>query len=267
MDLRTLASAVVLSALPALAHAETCLEGSNAFINPVRRQATEGVETVFVDPVYATSRNFTGEPLSGYAAEKVWIHPDALKILESETENVQGRLKALFLKKGMTEAQAQAESDRYFFLIKDAYRPYRATVAMNAYRNKVNSDTDTSNNIGSGWIAGDISNHNRGYTVDRTLVRKMEDGTSKEVWMGSRFDEFNPTSYLYTSKDSGMVVSGRSHTAQDDVWAYGGAYHVTGLETGAVRSALASTQGSEYWREWWHSTLIAGGACYDTPIQ
>ena len=257
-----------LSLLPSIAQAETCSDASNDFVNPERTQTADSVNRVYVDPVYATEGNFTGRPLDGYSAKKVWIHPDALEVLQEDTPALQGRLKTHLMKAGMDERQATQESARFFYLIKDAYRPFRATTDMNRWRTKVNSDSDPSNNVGSGWIAGTVSNHNRGYTVDRTLVRKMDDGTFREVWMGSHFDEFNSNSYLMSEGGSSHIVGGRGHSSLDDKFAYGGSYFVVPqLSTSDLRKILADAPGSDYWMEWWHTTIQSGGTCYDRPIQ
>lgn len=242
----------------------TCPDADNPFVNIEPYQSSHNGEVVAVaDPVYATDRNFTGAVVPGYeqnTAQKVWLAPDAISALNDALHSVQAKIA---IKIGTANAQ------RIRFIVKDGYRPHRATQAF--------VDYDRTNHLGlatNGWVAGGISGHNRGYTVDLTLGYVNDAGVLQEVWMGAHFDEFNSHSNHGTG---GRTVDVRtdSHLSYDDPAnrPHDGYIVLSDITTLELRTFLKAGMGeaffSSYSNEYWHYILRGHGdaQCYDRPIQ
>lgn len=242
----------------------TCPDADNPFVNiePYQRSHNDTVSAV-ADPVYATDRNFTGAVVPGYekdTAYKVWLATEATSALYDALRSVQAKIAT---KIGSENAK------RIRLIVKDGYRPHRASQAF--------VDYDRSHHLGlaaSGWVAGGISGHNRGYTVDLTLGYINDDGILQEVWMGAHFDEFNSNSNHGTG---GRAVDVRT----DDRLSYDdpanilhdGYIVLSGVSTLELRNFLKAGMSeasfSSYGTEYWHYTLKGHGdaQCYDRPIQ
>jgi D-alanyl-D-alanine dipeptidase len=105
----------------------------------------DAVPGIRLDIRYATANNFTGAVLPGYAVAGAWLRTDAAKSL------------AL--------VQADLAREGLGLLVHDAYRPARASEAMVTWaRQSRRGDL-----LEDGYVAR-RSNHNRGTTVDLTLV-------------------------------------------------------------------------------------------------
>jgi D-alanyl-D-alanine dipeptidase len=141
-------------------------------------RVTDAAPTIREDIRYATSNNFTGAPLPGYELPAALLRPDAAAALA----RVQGRL----------------ARQGYGLLVWDAYRPVRATLAMVDW-----AETSGNEWVLDGWVAR-RSNHNKGNTVDLTVVRL---DTGAPLDMGTAFDHFGDESR--TSNAAGQVAANR----------------------------------------------------------
>jgi D-alanyl-D-alanine dipeptidase len=170
--------------------------------------------TVRVDIRYATADNFTGRPLPGYERAAALLRPDAARAL--------GRV------------QARLRADGLGLKVFDGYRPIRATQAM------VNWATRSGNEwvLEQGYVARQ-SGHNRGATVDLTLVRLA---TGEEVEMGTPYDTFSEAAH--TANATGEVRANRQRLV----------------------SAMAAEGFANYDKEWWHFRLPGEHSALDVPI-
>jgi D-alanyl-D-alanine dipeptidase len=96
---------------------------------------------------YATSDNFTGAPLPGYAAAGAWLLTPAAEAL--------------------AKVQRDLQKEGLGLLVFDAYRPRRASLAMYNWAKRLGK-TELFN---QGYIALH-SGHNHGNTIDLTLTNK-----------------------------------------------------------------------------------------------
>lgn len=184
---------------------------------------TDVESTIRLDIRYATANNFTGDTLPGYEKAVAALRPNAAAALA----RVQRRLRdqGLGLK------------------IYDAYRPIRATRAMVLWAER----TGNQRVLNEGYVAR-TSNHNRGNTVDLTLVR-LSDGA--ELNMGTPYDTFSEAAH--TANATGEVAQNRQRLVE----------------------AMAAEGFRNYDKEWWHFTLGNGDdqpraldvplRCFDAP--
>lgn len=128
--------------------------------------------TIRVDARYATANNFTGAPLAGYQAPRIWLRREAAVALA----RVQVRLRASGL--GL--------------LIFDGYRPVRATLAMVKWAEQ----TGRQDLLENGYIAR-RSRHNQGVAVDLTLV---DLASGAQLDMGTPFDTFSETAHTANAR-------------------------------------------------------------------
>jgi D-alanyl-D-alanine dipeptidase len=154
---------------------------------------------------YATKNNFTGAPLPGYTPGIAWLTIDAAEALAT--------------------IQSDLAPEGLGLLVYDAYRPIRATQAMVRWAEK----SERSDLLGDGYIARS-SNHNRGNTVDLTLV-DLESGEPLD--MGTPWDTF----------------SGQSH--------YAAATGAPMENRRRLRDAMRRRGFVPYNKEWWHFTFEA----------
>ena len=174
---------------------------------------TDAAPTIREDIRYATPNNFTGRALPGYEEPAALLRPDAAAALA----RVAGRL----------------ATQGYGLLVWDAYRPLRATLAMVEY-----AETSGNEWLLDGWVAR-RSNHNKGNTVDLTVVRL---DTGAELDMGTPFDHFGEESV--TANASGAVAANRR----------------------ILLDAMRAEGFSNYAQEWWHFTHSADAQPVDVPI-
>jgi D-alanyl-D-alanine dipeptidase len=152
-----------------------------------------------VDLAYLTDHNFTGRRLRGYCREWALLLDPAARDL--------ARVHRYLRRRGLG------------LLIRDAYRPARASRAMVRWAQR----------SGRGELVGTYiarrSRHNTGSAVDLTLVRAAD---GRHLRMGSRFDELSV-------RANTLHASGRA------------------LHNRLVLDAAMERFGfSGYWREWWH---------------
>ena len=228
----------------------TTFAATNPFVS-VERYSQNRNAPVLVDPVYATTRNFMERILPGYEAEKAWTHPEIVEdlIAVNKTLNQYG----------------------FQVLVKDAYRPIRASEAMMQW-GREQEQAGKGKHIGK-WVAyinraeGKYSGHNYGRTLDVTLATL----NGQEVWMGSQFDEFSRYSEFYNARD-------KKH--EDDKMAFAGKgyfVHPTKsifelrelLRTAMSTSFTPYSSSKENTAEWWHFTSkkIPATKAYDDVIQ
>lgn len=176
-------------------------------------RVTDAAPTIREDIRYATANNFTGAPLPGYEVPAALLRPDAAAALA----RVQERLRR----------------QGYGLLVWDAYRPVRATLAMVDW-----AETSGNEWVLNGWVAR-RSNHNKGNTVDLTVVR-LDTGEALE--MGTGFDHFGDESR--TSNASGRIAANRR----------------------ILLDAMRAEGFTNYSQEWWHYTHAADAEPVDVPI-
>ena len=174
--------------------------------------------TITVDLRYASSNNFVGVPIDGYASNKL--------ILTHKT--------ALALK----EIQKDINRLGYSLKVFDAYRPQRAVNHFKRWAKDIN-DTLTKqayypreqkkNLFKHGYIAS-RSGHSRGSTVDLTLIDLT---TRKEIDMGFPFDFFGKESAVYYQEITDQQRKNRA----------------------LLRAMMLKHGFRIYTKEWWHFTL------------
>ena len=174
---------------------------------------TDAAPTIREDIRYATPNNFTGRALPGYEVPAALLRPDAAAALA----RVAGRL----------------ATSGYGLLVWDAYRPLRATLAMVEY-----AETTGNEWLLDGWVAR-RSNHNKGNTVDLTVVRL---DTGAELDMGTPFDHFGDESR--TANASGQVAANRR----------------------ILLDAMRAEGFTNYSQEWWHYTHATDAEPIDVAI-
>ena len=157
-----------------------------------------GFETLDLAHDYHGSDNFTGAPLPGYEAPGAWL-------LEEPAQALQ-------------RVAADLDARGYRLVVRDAYRPVRATLAMCDWAER----TDQAHLLDEGYIARK-SGHNHGHTVDVTL---RKDGVDLDF--GSAYDHFGPESH--TKNATGDAAENRALLVE--------AMHAEGWKN--------------YSKEWWH---------------
>jgi D-alanyl-D-alanine dipeptidase len=136
--------------------------------------------SIRIDARYRDSGNFTGAPLPGYGANRLFLRREAAAALG----RVQERLRARGL--GL--------------LVWDAYRPVRATEAMVEWATR----TDQVHLLDDGYIAR-RSRHNLGVAIDLTAV---DTATGRPLDMGTPYDTFGAEAH--TANATGEVARNRA---------------------------------------------------------
>lgn len=177
-------------------------------------RVTDAAPGIREDIRYATANNFTGAALPGYEVPGALLRPDAAAALA----RVQDRL----------------ARQGYGLLVWDGYRPVRATLAM----------VDWAERSGNEWVLDQgyvarRSNHNRGNTIDLTVVR-LDDGQPLD--MGSPYDHFGVESH--TANASGQAAANRR----------------------ILLDAMRAEGWTNYTKEWWHYTHASDAQPIDVPI-
>ncbi|HEX8359442.1 MAG TPA: M15 family metallopeptidase [Longimicrobium sp.] len=185
------------AASPALApDAQRCsVSGADRMENVQRVDST-----IRVDVRYATRNNFTGERLPGYDRPLALLRPEVARAL--------GRV------------QARLRAEGLGLKVFDGYRPVRATLAMVDWAERTNRRWV----LDQGYVARE-SGHNRGHTVDLTLVRL---DTGEELDMGTAYDTFSEAAH--TANATGAVRANRDRLV----------------------AAMKAEGFENYANEWWH---------------
>ena len=176
---------------------------------------TEAAPGIREEIRYATADNFTGAPLPGYETAAALLRPAAAAAL--------------------VRVQRRLEPRGLGLLVWDAYRPVRATLAM----------VEWAERTGNAWVLEEgyvarRSNHNRGNTVDLTVV---DFRTGAPLDMGTEYDHFGQASH--TANASGAVLRNRR----------------------ILVDAMAAEGWENYPQEWWHFTLPGDDGFLDVPIR
>lgn len=163
---------------------------------------TAAVPGVRLDIRYHGADNFTGAPLPGYGAAGAWL-------LAAPAAD-------------LARVQADLAAEGKGLLVYDAYRPLRGTLAMVAWAVR----TGQSSLLDNGYIAR-RSNHNRGNTIDLTVI---DLATGAPLDMGVPFDTLDERSH--TRNATGDVLARRLH----------------------FLDVMRRHGWVNYWKEWWHFT-------------
>jgi D-alanyl-D-alanine dipeptidase len=135
--------------------------------------------TIQVEMRYATTNNFTGAVIPGYAGNRAFLRREAAHAL--------------------ARAQRRAMEAGYTLRVYDAYRPVRATLAMVDWTQRVGRE----DLLRDGYIAS-RSRHNLGLAIDLTLVERS---TGRELAMGTPYDTFSAAAH--TANATGEVARNR----------------------------------------------------------
>lgn len=171
--------------------------------------------SIVLDVRYATRDNFTGAPLPGYEVPRALLRPQTAEAL--------------------ARVQARLREQGLGLKVFDAYRPVRATLAM----------VEWAERTGNGWVLDQgyvarRSGHNRGNTVDLTLVRL---DTGREVEMGTPYDTFSEAAH--TAYATGAVRENRTRLLR-------------AMEAEGFRN---------YEKEWWHFSYPGEHEPLDAPLR
>jgi len=212
---------VVAASLLALAGCRTAQAGPAPAARPCDVPAGQELvdvrrldRTIRVELRYATDNNFTGHRLPGYDARRAPLRPPVAQAL--------------------ARVQARLRGEGLGLKIFDAYRPIRATLAM----------VDWAERSGNVWVLDQgyvarQSNHNRGNTVDLTMVT-LRGG--REIEMGTPFDTFSEAAH--TANATGAVLENRLR----------------------LKRAMEAEGFENYDKEWWHYRLPSNPDPLDIPL-
>ena len=170
--------------------------------------------SIRVELRYATENNFTGRRLPGYDAPRALLHPASAAAL--------------------ARVQARLRDEGLGLKVFDAYRPVRATLAMVEWAER----TDNVWVLDQGYVARQ-SGHNRGNTVDLTLVDLR---AGRELDMGTPFDTFSEAAH--TASATGQVLENRMR----------------------LKRAMEAEGFANYDKEWWHYRLHVPDIPLDVPL-
>lgn len=181
----------------------------------VRMENVQRVDpTIRTDIRYATRDNFTGERLPGYENPAALLRPEVAQAL--------GRV------------QARLRAEGLGLKVWDAYRPVRATLAMVDWAERTNRRWV----LNQGYVARE-SGHNRGHTIDLTLVRL---DTGEELDMGTPYDTFSEAAH--TANATGTVRANRDRLV----------------------AAMGAEGFTNYDKEWWHFRAAGTYPPMDVPL-
>lgn len=204
------------AAAPASAPADATASGGECDIAPGTLVNVQSLDrTIRTDVRYATANNFTGAVLPGYERPLAMMRPEAARALMRVHQSL--RTRGMGLK------------------VFDGYRPVRATLGMVDWAER----TDNEWVLEQGYVARQ-SGHNRGGTVDLTLIR-LADG--REVDMGTAYDTFNEAAH--TANATGQVAANRR----------------------ILVDAMRAEGFSNYDKEWWHFSFTGTYPPLDVPLR
>ena len=210
-----LAASALLAACAAGAAAPVAALGECAVGGDARLTDVRSVDpTIRTEIRYATPNNFTGERLPGYDRPVALLRPEAARAL--------GRV------------QARLRGEGLGLKVFDGYRPVRATLAMVDWAER----TDRRWVLEQGYVAR-ASGHNRGHTVDLTLIRLP---SGEELDMGTAYDTFSEAAH--TANATGAVRANRA----------------------ILVDAMAAEGFTNYAKEWWHFSVPGQYPPMDVPL-
>lgn len=201
---------------PTAAPADATPSGGECSIAPGTLVNVQSLDrTIRTEVRYATANNFTGAVLPGYERPLAMLRPEAARALVRVHQALRGR--------------------GYGLKVFDGYRPVRATLGMVDWAER----TDNEWVLEQGYVARQ-SGHNRGGTVDLTLVQLAN---GREVEMGTAYDTF--TEAAHTANATGRVAENR-HILVD---------------------AMRAEGFSNYNKEWWHFSFSGTYPPLDVPLR
>ncbi len=188
----TLATAVVLSLVPAAAEAQQRPPASFVDVSQV-------APNLVVDMRYLTNDNFIGRPIDGYERPVCYLTREAAAALSAVARDLAPQGLAIKVFDCYRPQRAVAHFVRWAQNIKDVARKaqhYPEVEKRNLFRD--------------GYIAS-RSGHSRGSTVDLTLVNKAD---GRELDMGTPFDFFSPRAWPSDKSVSRQAQANRALLAQ-----------------------------------------------------
>ena len=203
----------IMGALVMMVAAFVGEDGKQAFVD-----IGQEIPTIMLDVRYASNDNFTGRPIIGYKAAKIYISHEAAAVLKL--------------------IQAELQSEGLSLKIFDAYRPQRAvddfvSWAANEHDTKTKAkyypEIKKDRIIPDGFVA-EKSGHSRGSTLDLTIV----DAKGNELDMGSGWDYFGAKSHAL----------------------YKGITPAQAANRMKLRDIMIRYGFKPYDEEWWHFTLV-----------
>lgn len=177
------------------------------------------IPSVVYDIRYASKNNFVGDVINGYLAKKCYIHRAAISDLKAVT--------------------ADLAKQGYRLKLFDCYRPEKAVTHFMRWAKNL-TDTKTKAeyypNIAKSTLVGpyiaEKSGHSKGYTLDLTLQKKLNNGEWQDLDMGTHFDLFD-----VLSNTDNKHVSLQQRNNRD-----------------RLRDIMQAHGFSNYPMEWWHFT-------------
>ena len=189
---------------------------------------------IALDIRYATAKNFTGRPVTGYGAGKCLLHDPAARALAAAESDLRGR--------------------GYGLIVFDCYRPKRAVAEFMAWAEAPDDPASKAahypeldkSQLVPDYIA-ENSGHSKGATADVGLL-DCRSGKCHEVDMGTPFDFFG--------------------TPANTDWPGASPDHKESREL--LLKAMGAQGFINYPLEWWHFTWKAGplpDEAYDFPVE
>ncbi|WP_238389751.1 M15 family metallopeptidase [Pseudoxanthomonas koreensis] len=235
---RAASACLLLAAVPCFA--------ADPVVSPAADPAAAGMVDVQalapdieVEMRYASSNNFTGAPVPGYAANRCYLLRPAAEAL--------------------ARVQAGLRTEGMGLRVYDCYRPAHAVLSFVDW---VGWPDDPAlkarwyprverTALMPGYI-GRVSGHSRGATVDLTLVRCGGETAGERgcepLDMGTPYDFFDPLAHTDAAEITGVQRDNRSRLVD----------------------AMAAQGLANYPKEWWHYTLQPEpdpGTAYDFPVR
>jgi len=194
-----------------------------------------------VEMMYFGSDNFVGRPIDGYGANRCFLAKEPAEALKEA--------------QGKVRAAGRRVNKEYSLVLKDCYRPHRATQDFLSWsedgsdlkqREKFYPGLTKAEILSDGYLSS-FSGHSRGSTTDLTIAEKEADGTWKNLDMGGPVDFFGEVSHANFGKISAEAKRNRR----------------------MLEKAMAPAfQG--YDKEWWHFTFKPEPypkTAFDFPIE
>lgn len=177
------------------------------------------IPSVAYDIRYASTKNFVGTVVNGYLAKKCYIHQAVIDDVKAVT--------------------AELAQQGYRLKLFDCYRPEKAVAHfMRWAQDLTNTKTKAEYypNIAKSSLVGpyiaEKSGHSKGYTLDLTLQKKLNNGEWQDLDMGANFDLFD----VLSNTDSPQITTSQ----RDNRYRLKNVMQVHGF--------------TNYPMEWWHFT-------------
>lgn len=173
---------------------------------------------IYVQLAYFEDKNFVGEPINGYSANKCFLQKQAAEALKRASEDI--------------------SEFGYILRIFDCYRPQKAVDHFVSWAKNLD-DKKTKNQFypnvkknklfEKGYIA-EKSGHSNGHTIDVTIGRPSGLKIPFELNMGTPYDFFDERSHTNSRKNSREAIKNRM----------------------LLKMVLEKHGFENYDKEWWH---------------